>query len=1754
MRRNCILQALVFLALVIPSWLFAQTSNPSEKGEWTDIIPMPIVSVASSNLPNGKVLVWSAYDRFRFGGNRGKTYTVIFDPVTNKSEEFLVSDTKHDMFCPGTANLADGRVMVTGGSSSPKTSIYDPFTEEWSSSDNMNIPRGYHSMVTLSNGDVFTIGGSWSGGRGNKHSEIWDSKTGTWSKKDGIPVSAMGNSSDYHAWLWQAPNGKLFHAGPTKEMHWIDYSTPQGSYSSAGSREANDHGFSGAIVMYDKGKILKMGGASSFSGGQLANGITTIIDINSDDVKLRQVESLNIPRALHNATVLPTGEVFVSGGLKTARYFSDKDARLIPEIWNPNTERWTELAPMQVPRNYHSTSVLLPDGRVMLAGGGLCGSCKENHPDAEIYSPPYLFKSNGELASRPEIKAAPEKAPQGSVITINTNRAISYFSIIRYSSNTHSTNNEQRRIQLPATRVGHNQYQVTIPDPNVAVPGYYMLFGIDGNGVPSVAHNIMLDPSAPAQDKCEIEEIALEYHLNGSGWRRMAGTTFTVKAGDKLYLSSNPNGMKSYVWNGPNGFTKNGNRNGDILLANEIQPNMSGEYEVTLTYNNGCVKKKSFTLNVLTPPSDFFAHWKLDGDAKDAIGDAHGQIKGGAQLVNDPIRGKVLSISKNGDHVHVPAKPQMQVGTGGQDFSVAFWMKLTQDHTGKWRTIMHKGSGVWDRTFAMWMRPHDNRIHFRIGTTHNRNEGGNSNQELKLDTWTHVAYVHKGKKLRLYINGVLDQSVPLRGVVLSNDADLYIGDSPWYQPALGQIDDVRLYGHAIAGEDPNEESELKALAQPTHFFAHWKLDTGAKDAIGDAHGQFKNGATLVDDDERGKVLAIAKNKQHVLVTPKDQLQVGMLGNDFTVAFWMNLKEGHTGRWRSVLHKGLNPRDRTFAMWMRPHDNRLHFRISTSHSWNEGSDSKTSIPLNAWTHIAYVKDGNKLKLYINGKLDRTVNLRGTTRSNNANLYIGGSPWYNTALSNMDDVRLFGYALNDDQVLELTPACEASGLISASYWYDVPGGRVDNIPLNKKPNEQTLLPLFETPSNTRDNYAARVSGYLCPPVTGEYTFWIASDDNGELYISSDEKPENKVMVAHVPGWTASRQYDKYAAQRSVKISLVAGQKYYVEALMNEGGGGDNLSVGWQLPDGTLERPIMGDNLSPFLEDDKLTQSITFQAIDDKKKTSGDFTLIATASSKLPLSFSLVSGPATVTGNRVSLTGEKGLVKIKAYQAGNASFAAAEAFQEFNVVEGVNGNCQGRGTITLDTWKNIPGRLVSDIPLNTQPTSTKEITLFEIDPDTDDNYGSRIRGYVVAPATGMYTFWIASDDHGELWLSTDENPANKKKIANVEGWTPYRNWNFRNGQESAPIKLEACKRYYIEALQKDDAAGDNLSVGWRLPDGSLERPIPGARLLPYYGEADDCKFVLRNGRALDIGSGGGQTYVVGTNRALYQRSGNNWRFLSSDVALNRVDATGNGTAWGISTTNGIHYYSPAGWVKTNGAGKDVGADGTTVCVVGMNDRIYMRNGNGWRALTNKAALRVDVRDGNPWIVGKDGYVYQYHNNRWLKKGDFKARDIAVMEGALDVWALSQATGEVYRYKLNGVWEKVPGAADHISVSNDGTVWVVNRGTRIYERVCTEREFNAPQASFVGVDEVLEESAARLSMYPNPVSDVLTLEWEDADNRPDTYEVRIMDLTGKTVFMQQFSTEISQVNVSQLAKGVYTVVVRGGEVMMTERIVKVN
>jgi hypothetical protein len=202
---------------------------------------------------------------------------------------------------------------------------------------------------------------------------------------------------------------------------------------------------------------------------------------------------MTYPRAYANAVVLPTGQVFVVGGQTFAAAFKDDNSVLVPELWDPISQTFTPVAPMQTPRNYHSTALLLPDGRVFVGGGGQCGSCATNHLNAEIFSPSYLFNSDGTPANRPTIVSAPSTAPLGSTISVSTNTQTSVFAILRLSSVTHSVDNDQRRVPLPISSSSGNSYSLKVPsDPGLVPPGYYMLFAINSQGTPSVSKMIKI--------------------------------------------------------------------------------------------------------------------------------------------------------------------------------------------------------------------------------------------------------------------------------------------------------------------------------------------------------------------------------------------------------------------------------------------------------------------------------------------------------------------------------------------------------------------------------------------------------------------------------------------------------------------------------------------------------------------------------------------------------------------------------------------------------------------------------------------------------------------------------------------------------------------------------------------------------------------------------------------------------------------------------------------------------------------------------------------------------------------------------------------------------------------------------------------------------------------------------------------------------------------------------------------------------------
>ena len=207
--------------------------------------------------------------------------------------------------------------------------------------------------------------------------------------------------------------------------------------------------------------------------------------------------ALSESRTMHNSTVLPNGEVLVTGGLDHAETFTDVGSRLTAELYNPTTNSWRSVAGMATPRTYHSVAILMTDGRVFVGGGGLCDGTPGcvNHDNAEIYSPPYLFDGSGNLATRPQIDTAPATADYNTSISVTTNAPVTEFSLIRFSAATHSTNNEQRRI--PLTTTPGTSHTLAIPDRNTLPPGYYMLFALDANGVPSVAEAIQIGSDIP---------------------------------------------------------------------------------------------------------------------------------------------------------------------------------------------------------------------------------------------------------------------------------------------------------------------------------------------------------------------------------------------------------------------------------------------------------------------------------------------------------------------------------------------------------------------------------------------------------------------------------------------------------------------------------------------------------------------------------------------------------------------------------------------------------------------------------------------------------------------------------------------------------------------------------------------------------------------------------------------------------------------------------------------------------------------------------------------------------------------------------------------------------------------------------------------------------------------------------------------------------------------------------------------------------
>ena len=172
-----------------------------------------------------------------------------------------------------------------------------------------------------------------------------------------------------------------------------------------------------------------------------------------------------------------------------------------------------------------------------------------------------------------------------------------------------------------------------------------------------------------------------------------------------------------------------------------------------------------------------------------------------------------------------------------------------------------------------------------------------------------------------------------------------------------------------------------------------------------------------------------------------------------------------------------------------------------------------------------------------------------------------------------------------VLAIAGGVAAQDSVLFEYFDNIGGVSVDDnlrpdCTFPDGPSESVYLDRFASPDGRADNYGVRGRAYLTVAEDGDYTFWVSGDDNCQLWLSSDDTAANAVMIAQVPGWTPVEAWDWYAEQESAPVALVAGQSYYIEALMKEGGGGDSLEVGWSGPG--IEGPVVieGDYLTGYV----------------------------------------------------------------------------------------------------------------------------------------------------------------------------------------------------------------------------------------------------------------------------------------------------------------------------------------------------------------------------------------------------------------------------------------------------------------------------------------------------------------------------------------------------------------------------------------------
>jgi hypothetical protein len=471
------------------------STNPSVTGEWRVEHSCEPVGIHAALLNTNKVLFFSYAEHDQTHG-----VSSVFS-LSDHTVEHVEQD--EDLFCSGHALLPDGRLLVAGGHVTGEKSVF-LFTltgdsGNWEQLPDMPTGRWYPTCTTLPDGTIFVLGGTKASGGGaiNDTYQIFDPTVGL---QPSQPAPFLNETAPYntYAFVFVLPSGKLFIFSADRACFFDVGTKTFGSeriFCNRGvSRTYPLEGTSVLLpLLHDsdppyRARVLVIG------GGGLPHGRTTpatntceILDVDDVVPEWKLTPPMSTARVMPDAVLLPDGTVLVMNGSSAGQADDAVNPVFQTEIYNPSTNTWKLMAETRIPRLYHATALLLPDGTVMTAGMD-----EEFNPDPfhypeyrlEIFYPPYLYKG-----PRPIIQTAPNTIHYDVPFDVQCDSvdAIHSAALLRCGTVTHSFNMDQRYLSLRiAARWASSVTIESAPNANIAPPGFYLLFVLTNQGVPSI--------------------------------------------------------------------------------------------------------------------------------------------------------------------------------------------------------------------------------------------------------------------------------------------------------------------------------------------------------------------------------------------------------------------------------------------------------------------------------------------------------------------------------------------------------------------------------------------------------------------------------------------------------------------------------------------------------------------------------------------------------------------------------------------------------------------------------------------------------------------------------------------------------------------------------------------------------------------------------------------------------------------------------------------------------------------------------------------------------------------------------------------------------------------------------------------------------------------------------------------------------------------------------------------------------------------